>query len=226
MFRTLAFAAAVLLVSVAPTHAALILGNLPGNNGNLNNIGQGLTASVGFTMTDAYTLSNAQLSLRLNTPTDNGPSFRLPGGVAPASPSDNAPELRLTSDLAGNNTLLTFVTPSSLPTGDNVITFGAPSAYTLQAGTTYYLTLGSSNSGGAYFNWLGNNPPATLTGPGATYTAFRPSQDGYAGPLSFAVNGTPVVALPEPAGVAMLAAGLPCLATVSAWGRRRLGVAA
>lgn len=201
-------AAMVLGLAVATAGRAtagptLVIGNLPGNNNNLANIGEGLTADVGFTMgSTSYTLADATLELRLG------------------APSSNAPLLQLRADTSGSPgaVLETFTTPGSLPTGDNPITFTPSTPFTLQANTSYFLYLTSSTTTGAFYNWLGSNPVVNPTGPGATYLAGSASPTG---PLSFQVDGTVVAAVPEPS--TLVGACIATLAGAGALWRRRAG---
>src|SRR5262249_20291654 len=92
-------------------------------------------------------------------------------------------------------------------------TVAAPSAFTLQAGTTYWLeTEGGPTSFPLNF-WRRTLSTAT-TGPGTLGAwATAPSAGSWtsagtdAGRLQIQVDGTAVAAVPEPSGLALLAAG-------------------
>jgi hypothetical protein len=191
-------AAIVLLTALAIPARADLIGNLQSSYNNDSNIGQGLTAAMGFTMgSSSYSLTDAQVVLTLQAVTSNPPSL------------SNAPLLQLWSDVSGapGAALLTFTAPTLTNGTAQTFTFTPSSSFSLQANTSYFLYLTSSNSGGAYFQWLADNPGVTPTGPGATFLSSTTSVDN-----SFQIDGqiqSDVVVVPEPSSLFAVAAISP-----------------
>jgi len=196
----LAAVTVLLTTGAIPARADLIIGNLPGNNNTFSNIGEGLTAAMGFTMgSSSYSLTDAKVVLTLSAVT-----------ASPAS-SENAPLLQLWSDTSGapGASQLTFTNPSLSNGTALTFTFTPSTAFTLQANTSYFLYLTSSNAAGAYFNWVGSSPAVTPTGTGATYLKSTTTVEN-----SFQIDGTAastdsVTGVPEPSTLFIVAVTVP-----------------
>lgn len=204
------------VVGTMPARSEVIIGNFdpadPPNGHLLAHVGQSFAEETWFTMGDAsYDLTSAVLYLRLQAPESNQPLLQLWGQ------SEANPDLY--------EEVLAFETPglSTLPTGDQAVTFTATGGYQLQANNSYFLRLTSSTEIGAYFQWVGGiELPSGLgvepTGVGAEYLS------GYLG--NYQLNGTPsIAAVPEPASIVMIVATLP-LVVGFLWRRHRVRAAA
>ncbi len=177
----IAFAVAVGLVAQAET----LISNLPGNDGtqsatlnDLRNKGMGFTMPAG----SAYYLDRAVL--RLYT---TGPNVQ--------------PIVEIWSDVGGipSASLITLTNPTFEPSGIANYEFTPPSAFTLEAGRTYWvITYGTAN--GDHFGWMASDPyviPIGLaTHFGARFDEDGPPPTGSSYTVnSYAIEGTLV---PEP----------------------------
>ena len=122
--------------------------------------------------------------------------------------------LQLRSDVSGTPgaSLLTFTNPAftnSEAFAALTYTFAPSTAFTLQANTSYFLYLTSSNTLGTPFLWDGSKPAVTPTGQGATYLKSTTSALD-----SFELDGQDpppnvVAATPEPSTLFVVAATIP-----------------
>lgn len=198
----------LLTSSAVPSRANVVIGNLAGthNNNNFSNVGQGLTAAMGFTTgSSSISLTDVELVLTLQAPASDAPLLQL------RSNASGAPGV----------SLLTFTNPTLSSGTDLTYTFTPSSAFTLQANTTYWLYLTSSSSTGAYFEWAGGNPAVTPTGSGATYSGTTTGVVD-----NFQIDGQPAVLVPEPSTLFIVVATAP-LSGLGFWCfKRRRRVAA
>jgi hypothetical protein len=197
----------VLAAGAMPARAQIVLGNLSSNDNNFSNVGQGLTAAMGFTMGNTgYSLTSAELVLTLQAPASDAPVLQLWSENSKGAPGAS---------------LLTFKSASALTAGtDETVTFSAANAFTLQANTTYFLYLTSSTKTGAFFQWAGGNPGVTPTGAGATYFGTTTGVID-----NFQLNGTAMVLSPEPSSFLIVAIVAPLGGLGCWWIKRRRVVA-
>jgi hypothetical protein len=183
----LVIAGLLALALATPARAALIIGNLPGNDGFTSAIGQVGSIGAGFTMTSSFALTSA--TLRLNVPSGQTPTVLVMSdtGGSPPNPS---------------TTLFTFTDPA-FGSGTQNYVFTPPLPFTLTAGTTYWLVI-EGNAATLGTLWLGNRPLLTPTGTGATSAGGRFSDTGFPPTNieslvnSYEIDGTPVTAVPVP----------------------------
>ncbi len=189
----------------AGARADVIISNLPGDDGNSTFINAPLggnnggasedSKAAGFLMpagTD-YTLDSVNLRLDFFD-------------------TDSVPVVALYNDSAGApGTLLTTLTDPAISVGTNTFSFTPSSAFTLNAGSAYWVVVSNNAAIADSFRWLTSTTPGiTPTGIAAsTGYIFAFSPPPPSGPLdttfqnSYSVIGT-AVAVPEPGSMAML----------------------
>ncbi len=179
--------------------AALIIGNLPGNDGGVYTLGNGTGFSIGFTMgATSYSLDSV--------------TMRLQGSTAPA-----VAKLELRSSLGGQpatSALVDMGTQVASQTGPADYTFTQGAGFTLAAGTQYWLTLTTTEvAPNGLFMFA--DTTGVLTGPGAIFDDLftgPPNDQSTRFPLNFGtpefqINGnTGTAAVPEPSTCAILLA--------------------
>jgi hypothetical protein len=203
-------------VSVAPSYALNLIGNLPPTDDNSANTfsptgGVSINA-VSFTLptgTD-YTLDNAVLRLGAYDGTEvfNVQIRNDTGGVNP-----------------GSTVLANFTLPAAQGAGIFDYTFNSPTAFTFTQNTKYwlYVDISTGSGGSGSFDWLASSPNVTPTGV-ASFGAYRFSLNNGTSFVqnntfnSFQVNATAVPwetdALPVIGSTVLFGLGL--------WGKRKL----
>lgn len=191
----------VLLLALAssPAGAAVIIGNLPSNDGAaVIDLDVLKTKAMGFTMgSQSYTLDSVSLRLRLIDYT----------GTA---------SVQLWSNDGGNNPgvpLATLNNPVLPANGTGTYLFTPSSPFALSAGNTYWLVVSTNSAASdpSELDWLASNPDTNPIGAAASHFGVRYDADGPpptgSSSLrnSYQIDGTLV---PEPASAALAAAGL------------------
>ena len=195
-----------------PASGAIIINN-PFVDGNSQTaMADDRIKGMGFTMGGAaFDLNSVSLRMCFATGAD------VCTGIAGASLG--IPVLRLFSDNGGlpGSELLTFTNPA-FGLGYADYTFLAPSAFTLQANTSYWLVLHSSNDG--EFTWEANNPQTTPSGAFAIHLGSLFGAAGAPTPPTvgsgilniYSLDGTAVV--PEPSTILLSIVGLGVIAGI------------
>jgi hypothetical protein len=173
------------LAAIPSAFATTLISNLPGqDNPDYNlSVGNGITYGEGFTMPDvAFILNSVTLDMNLN--------------------GNTSPVIQLWSDNSSNlpgSVLLTFTNPSYNPNSTQILpyNFTAPTTFTLQANTIYWLVAGTDNNNSVFWN----SDPGNGTTPTGAATYFG-NENGLGSSTSqiasYSVDGTAVV--PEPSG--------------------------
>lgn len=187
-------ALAMIAMLAAPSYAqTTIIGNLPSNDGNLTGVSGVSKKAVAFTMgSTRYTLSSADLRLNFEAATPIVELLADSGGSPASSPLMT----------------LTRTTPGS---GSQTYRFDAVGVLSLEANTTYWLSLRSADTNS--IAWWASSPGITPTGDGATHVGQKLASDGVtwvptAVRNSFAVYGVAETAVPEPSASLLLLSGL------------------
>ena len=192
-------AAAMSFWMLGAVRGAILLGNFPTNGDSptlSTTIGVGSTKAAVFTLGSTnYTIDN--VVLRLENYNTIGGDFATLGFFL-----DNGSGTNVGAQV-GNY----LTSPVSASDTAGFFTFVPGTAVNLTANTKYWLRL---SSGSGVFTWDTSNTNITPTGTGATLNSMQNSSDngnnwtGTGNFNSFQINATPV---PEPASVAILAAG-------------------
>jgi len=199
---------ALVLLTLVPaaTRADVIIGNLgAGDGGKVTLNGNSVAAS--FTMgSQAYSISDVQIRLQGNVPSQLTYQIRDDAGGQPS-----------------NNVLLTFNGQSAMTTATLTYTFGAGSPFTATANSTYWLVGFSSQPAG----WVDSSPQTNPSGSAATFGQYEQSTSSI-GPWiplltdapKFQLDGTPLVGSPEPSSL-VLVGTVACVAAAVGLCRRR-----
>ena len=213
MLRRITLIAILACFVALPAGAGVIIGNISAGSTQVDGtgIGDGASKAAGWTMPSGtnYSLDSVTLDLRYG--------YYYTGLPAPV----------VTAAIYGNSgsgptgsALVTLTDPSFVfsITADYNYVFTPPSAFTLSAGTTYWLVLSAtdpSGSSGDEINWKMSSPLITPSGI-ATPAGYRFNSSGVVPPLgssiyfnTFEVDGTALASsAPEPATMLLAAAGL------------------
>ena len=190
-------------VSIAPSYALNLIGNMPPSNDNsgttVDNI---ITKSVSFTLPsgNSYNLDNVVLRLGSNYATGDVPllTIRNDGGGT-----------------AGSTVLANFTNPTPPSVGINAdYTFTPTSSFVFQSSTTYWLNLTAS---AGEFDWNASFPGVAPSGI-ATFGEYQIDGGPSGTRNSFQINATAVPwetdALPVVGSTVLFGLGL--------WGKRKL----
>ncbi len=162
--------------------ADLIIGNMPGNDGTMSaQLQGGRIKGMAFTMPAGggdYTLDNVILRLNITSL-----------GVTPL--------VRIFDDVSGfpTNSLITLDNPPITTTGNQSLTFTAPSAFILADGVKYWIVV--YNVGATSMDWRASSPSQIPTGLAmhsgslfSTNTGPNPPTGASSIINSYEVNGT------------------------------------
>jgi PEP-CTERM motif len=204
-------------VASAEAQATVLISNFPQTN---DNFGSSIASTpnqskaAGFTTPtgDAYVLDSVTMRLLVQN-TARTIDVYLYGGSA-TNPSGSA--------------LTSFVVPAFTALGTSDYTFQASSAFTLAAGSTYWIVASANGTGGVDdINWKssvpGINPTGLATSAGYTFSASNtiPPTSSSSVFNTYSVQGTLVnTPIPEPTSLAVLGMGIAIGAAVR---RRRAG---
>jgi len=141
-----------------PVVTTTLISNLTGAENAAVSLDSGRVAAVGFTMPDSsYTLTAARLKLEVGAGESDSIVVRLfrNSGGNPSGPA-----------------IFTFLRPVFIPENNQptVSTFFPPTAYTLQADSTYWIVVYNQGSGSV--GWTTGSPSLTPTGI-ATFAGAR-----------------------------------------------------
>ena len=206
-------------VSVAPSYAIKLIGNLPSNDGSNLPVSRNHTLSVSFTLPSggSYRLDNVVLRLGPTSSFVSGGS-NITGGVPLLTIRNNK------AGFAGPTPIIlaNFTNPPSV--GINAdYTFIPTSSFAFQPSTTYWLSLTAS---AGTFGWSASSPRKTPSGIATFgkygYDYFQ-STDLY---TSFQINAT-ATATPTAVAVpwetdALSVVGSTMLFGLGLWGRNKL----
>lgn len=192
-------------VSVAPSYALNLIGNLPSNDGGTTLIDTNRTKSVSFSLPsgDSYNLDN--VILRLSTSYSTG----------------DVPLLTIRNDgagTAGSTVLANFTNPTPPSVGTNAdYTFTPTSSFAFQPNNTYWLYLTAS---AGVFSWNRSNPAVAPSGI-ATFGQYQSNGSGTSTVYnSFQINAT-AAAVPWETD-ALPVVGSTVLFGLGLWGKRKL----
>jgi hypothetical protein len=206
--RTLSAFALVFASLVAPaaTQADLIVSNLSADIDGFDSINEDFFFAQQFTTgSTSFTLQSIQAYLN----------------ASPGNSSSAIAELALDNSGVPGTVVAAFATGSSLPDGDNTVTFLPTAPTVLAANTTYYFILGASTGSDPY-SWY-STTSGVSTGTGTLGESAMSADSG----ASFTSQGSGVQYLiqinsvPEPASLVLFGGGLALAALVHRRRRRR-----
>ena len=216
MLRRITLIAILACFVALPVGAGVIIGNISAGSTQVDGtgIGDGASKAAGWTMPSGtnYSLDSVTLDLRYN--------YWYFGTGLPA-PVVTAAIYGDSGSGPTGSALVTLTDPSFVRsnTADYNYVFTPPSAFTLTAGTTYWLVLSATDPSGNNqddINWRMSSPSMISPSGIATSAGYRWNNSGVVPPLgssstynTFEVDGTAQASpVPEPATMLLAAAGL------------------
>jgi hypothetical protein len=198
-----------LILCGSESRAGMILTNLPGNDlAAYTSINSSFAYSVGITV-GAADLSLDSVDFRLKSVSASGTANVELRSAAGSNPS--------------NTVLATFGNQTVSSAGFSNYVFVPNSPFTLEANTTYWLTIVNNFAGAEGLIIAASNPALSPSGPLGSYVGLRfgtPTNQSInvltLPPPSFQLNGT-ITAVPEPAWLGTLGSATVLLV----WLRRR-----